>query len=520
MKYYGIKRKILEETITYNYARTIALAKSFFPGKKGKRYREQFKFIYDTDHSIHGDYNNALPDNHFFTLDQFVTSDLIYREDIGRLQDGIRRLIRKHKAGSDRFIYTLSDSLQELANKVDKMDSTLLSWYDGLDCGLFDFRNSMSCDSIDYFGMTVRNINSSYLSLEFTIHLSDKKKRELDQLIASNYEEPRGYINKMLTSRKEGGAVDFYTVSHYPDEVLKADRIYEWISCVEWEFFNKMKDFFPLILHNKNLIPPRIEIYYTDIDYHDKNRVFWDSIGISDYQGQFIDERQKMFFETRCSGRYDHTELASRLLYIIKDDGIEPGRLRSAKDVVYFHIDRYISNYFKFLFLGIISRQAGKNIVRFKRQLGRIKLKKNKLKNVLKLRYEFERCIDPYVRYSREDIWTRSLHLLEKDIFDESDKLLKMAKKPFLITYKSFANDALAGAKKIDSTISVIRNDFDDKERILQHLADYRDSKKNWWLNIVMVMISTITLIFVIFPEKAGWVADIIRNILNWITWH
>lgn len=46
-----------------------------------------------------------------------------------------------------------------------------------------------------------------------------------------------------------------------------------------------------LVLHNKEILPPRIEVYRTDIDYHDNNEFFWESIGISAYnsiQIQFL----------------------------------------------------------------------------------------------------------------------------------------------------------------------------------------------------------------------------------------
>lgn len=514
LRYYGIRRKIVYEKLLYQYARLIAKVKTFIPGRKGEGYKTQFKSTYYTDFGMHG-YNNALPDNYFFKLERIVTSDLIFREDIGKLQSGLRKMILKYKAGGDRFLPTLSDSLQDLSDKIDKMDSTLLSWYDGLDCGIFDFRDKKLCEAADYFKIFVRNINSSFLSLEFDIHICEKKRKELDQLIASDYKEPRGYINRMLISRSKGGARGVYVISHYTDDVLKADKIYEWISCVEWEFYNAIREYFPFVLHKQNIIPPRMEVYYTDIDYQDDNYYFWNSIGVADYQGQFIDERQKMFFDTRCSGRYSHADLSSRLMYIIKDDEIEAGQFKSVKDEVNYHIEWYANNYFKFIFLKIIARQAGKNVVRFKHKLDKIKLRKNKLKDILKLRYEFEKHIDPYVRYSKNEIWDRSLQVLEKEVFNKSDEFMKGVKKPVVITYKNFANDALAGAKEIDSTISAIRKDFDDKERILQHLIDYRDSKKNWWLNIVMMIISLITLIFIIFPDKAEWIADIIRNLFN-----
>ena len=126
-------------------------------------------------------------------------------------------------------------------------------------------------------------------------------------------------------------------------------------------------------------MPPRIEAYYTNIDYHDDCKSFWDSIGVYGFQGQFIDDRQKMFFECSLSGRYEGDQINNRLIYIIKDDDIEIGQYKSVKDEVYYHLDKYAVEYFKILFLDILSREAGKTVVKYKQKLDKIKLRRNRL---------------------------------------------------------------------------------------------------------------------------------------------
>lgn len=110
-------------------------------------------------------------------------------------------------------------------------------------------------------------------------------------------------------------------------------------------------------------MPSRIETYSTDIDYHENNRYFWNSIGIDDYMGQFIDERHKMFFENHISGRYGDVPINNRIIYIFKDDDIESGHFESIKDEVYFHLKDYAKEYFRFEFLDILSREAGKTLI-------------------------------------------------------------------------------------------------------------------------------------------------------------
>lgn len=264
-------------------------------------------------------------------------------------------------------------------------------------------------------------------------------------------------------------------------------------------------------------MPPRIETYYTDIDYHEDCRAFWDSIGVAEYQGQFIDERQKVFFECKLSGRYEQTQANNRLIYIIKDDGIEAGQFKSVKDDVYFHLKDYAIEYFKILFLDILSRESGKIVVSYKHKLDKIKLRKNRLKSLLKLKYEFSLDIDDYNRYVRDDTWTQVVKKLE-EIYADSDEMAKKLTKPFYISYKNFCNAAISGTKKIETDINVLLSEFEDKEHILQTLSDYKNTVRSMALNAVMLIIAAITLFFVIFPEKTTVIADFLRLIYHYFT--
>ena len=121
-----------------------------------------------------------------------------------------------------------------------------------------------------------------------------------------------------------------------------------------------------------------------------------------------MDERQKMFFENTLSGRYGKLYANNRLIYIFKDDGIEIGQFESIKDMVYYHIEEYAIDYFKFMFLDMLSREAGKTLVEYKHKLDNIKLKRNNLESLLKLKYNFSMEIDDFNRYKRDDIWDKS----------------------------------------------------------------------------------------------------------------
>lgn len=172
----------------------------------------------------------------------FVTiSDLIRREDIHKLQAGIKYLLKKRTL--NRFL-TAPNGLEELCKKIDQMDSTLLCWYETTDCGIFEFQNHPLEKSIDYFTLKICNINSGYLSLQFNIYLSELKMEELNSLISCNYKAKRGFAVQSLTKKSNvSGAYKNYLITHYNDNYLKTDKIYEFINKIEWKFLQNLYDY-------------------------------------------------------------------------------------------------------------------------------------------------------------------------------------------------------------------------------------------------------------------------------------
>lgn len=261
-------------------------------------------------------------------------------------------------------------------------------------------------------------------------------------------------------------------------------------------------------------MPPRIEVYFTDIDYHEKFREFWSSIGISNYQGQFIDERHKMFFECTLSGRYERYECDNRLLYIVKDDSVEKGKFESVEGDVYYHLRDYSIEYFRILFLRLLTNEAGKNTIIFKQKLDTIKLKKNRLLQLLKLKYNFSLATDDYNRYMRDDcIENITNHL--KEVYIDNEIFLEHVQRPFLISYKNFCESAKVGTEKVEKDIEILLKEFEDKKQVLQNMSDYKNTERSMHLNFIMLLISAVTLFFLIFPEYATKLAEII---VNWKT--
>lgn len=173
MRYYGLKKKIRHENFIYSYAKTRARIRYLLPGKHRERWKFYYEFIF-ANQSIAPHFDNSLPEGRFLKLDQIVTADLIYREDIKKLQKGIRCLLKER--GSNRFLGILHEGLDEICSRLDKMDSSLLSWYEKVKCGVFDLKGTSLESMIDHFTVNIKNMNSSYLEIEFSIYLTEQKK--------------------------------------------------------------------------------------------------------------------------------------------------------------------------------------------------------------------------------------------------------------------------------------------------------------------------------------------------------
>ena len=141
-------------------------------------------------------------------------------------------------------------------------------------------------------------------------------------------------------------------------------------------------------------------------------------------------------------------------------------------------------------------------------------MKKNHLNALLKLKYKLSLEIDDYRRYKRDDIWEKAKDELSQ-IYEDSDKVAKNATKPFFVSHLHFCDRAISNSMKIDNDVDIVFDEFKEKKEILQNLADYKNTVHSIRLNIVMMVISAVTLYFVIFPGKAEELANGIMRLYD-----
>lgn len=506
MLFYGVYYKKVKEFVMYYVIKICSYIKTILPQKSEKR--RSNKLLYDSVYkrtfgTLLG--SNSIPEGKYCQPFGIITSDLILREDIPKLQKGVSKLIKRlytHK------YLSATRSIEEIINQIEHMDPVLGTWYSNTQIGRFDFRNHKVLNRyIDYFDVYIRNVNSSYLGVEFHIFLCDRFVKKQISLINSNYSEKRGYITQSLTqrARRKNGLKKKMAVVNYNKHTLKSDRLFENTVILEWLFFNEMKKYFPLFFHGKDIIPPAISLFKTDISYKEENLDnFWHSLGVSKYMGTFINEREKIFFGRGVTERYKEISSGS-YIYIINDIEIADGQAGITKeDIVIQELACNLDGVtFLFEFLNCMNTYASKEIIKYRSKLNLIKLNQNKLSDLLKIRYQYEKALDCFKRYVNDDIWEFAIEEIT-DYFGVC--------KGNCYKYEYVTNLALACKERIEEQFLLWEKDYEAKVNVLQHLDTYKNEFKNRTLNFVMLFLTLLTVIFIIFPDWGEEVGNLLEE--------
>lgn len=509
MKYYGIEHKKRIERIRFFSAKMYYYLRQF--SSTSKTTRQHRKELYSDwfKESASGCFNRrnyAIPAGKYCKPVALLTSDLILRENIPALKTGLKKIICKYY--SHKFLGG-SWSTDEIISSIEHMDSTLTWSYSSFRVGRIDFEvDGILSQYISYVDLFVRNINDAYLALEAHLYFSDDYIKGLETIINADVLVQRKYYYTSFTqNNKVSGGKQVPTVIEYNEAMQKSDELYERITSVKWLFYEKVQRFFSTVIHKMGEIPPGIILYSTDIDYKDHSAdPFWFSLGIQKYDGQFIDERQKVFFSMQLSGRYDmdcHTDM----VYIYNDEKV------NKKDMYYslpFQIidsisDEYSVELFRFMFLDIMNTAFSRKFVSYKSRLANIKLKRSQLHKLLKVRYYFEQDFDYYLRFISGEDWDKSKEKVA-ELFDNRTCLRTL-------DYRAITNGQMSKKDIIQSKIKTLNKDFERKVEIIQHIHNYEYEKGNRTINCIMLAIASITLIFVIYPSWAKQVAAFLTQV-------
>lgn len=512
LKNYGIERKKAKERALYKIAQLDYFFLQYCA--RSAEMREYYKHTYREHFTVHPSrikYSYSIPKGKHCNPVCLITSDLILRENLPQLKRGLVKLLKKHH--SHKFLGGFK-SIDDILTSVENMDDTLTWHYTSIDAGRFDFDALPAlAPYISYFDLHIRKVNDSYLSVETHIYFTEQYSNELQQIIDSDIGEQKTYISfAFRRSNKKSGGKKSFALCHYNEANQKSDILYEYTSFLKWRFYSALQRFFPTVLHKLNLPPPGILFYQTNIDYSDSSaNPFWRSLGVPSWEGQFIDESNKLFFKTDLSSRYSKN-IYSDMIYIYHDEKLkhESGFYSLASQVIYEFCWDFSRDIFEFQFLDILNNHFSKALIQYKHKLNKIKLLKNHIHSLLKLRYRFERDMDMYARFTSDDIWDRAENKVA-ELFNNKTLL-----QGFDYTY--FTKIPIGSMKRIREQQEILTKDFEDKESVLQHLENYKHESRNRLISYIMFIISILTLVLLIFPGWSSTIASWLTNMWLWIT--
>lgn len=514
MRYYGIERKKANETLMYNLVKCMRFCSQYVTLNKEKR--DQRKFNYNQSFVNMPklmEKDLSIPVGKYYAPVCVITSDIVLREDIPKIKSGLIKLLKKHY--SHKFL-SHGNSIEKILEIIDKMDDTLTSWYNSVEIGRFDFENDVKLkEKISFFDVYIKNLNSSYLLIEFHLYCAENYIKNQVNIINGNYVKKDGFIMPGFGhNRKVSGGRRIYGVVNYNNAHLKSDHIFEDILKMKWQFYNKIQKYFVTILHQKSVNPPSINVYKTNLPLTGQNMLsFWDSVGISCYQGQLIDESRKLYFKTNLSQRYEH-QVRTDMIYVVNEHTfVKLDEYYSVDYQMVFEFkDTFNDSLLRFELLRALNDITAKELISYKQILNRIKLKRDKLHKLLKLRYHFEKDIDYYRRFASEDIWKEARNTIS-GVFD----VMRLSKSN---DYSILTESSIDAKNKINEQINTLSNEFNDKTNILQHLVAYKNESRIKVINYLMLFLALSTLVFIIYPDLAKIIGEYIIEILDNIRRH
>lgn len=515
LKYYGIRKKLFFERLSYYFEKSKCYLYLYQPFSK--QFQERGKQIYDSAFSPNRYFRHdcSIPPSKHCIPYFIICSDLISCKDLNIVKRGLKKLLLvflNHNSSND--------SIEDEINRLDRLIYHSPNSFPSAYFGPFSFKSSDSLSSkFSNFSICFRIVNSSYFSVEFSIIFSPKFRSELSSFCEKNFTYSYSFVRKVFFSSDNlfhSHKQSYYAI--YRNEFVKSDTLYEKICYLKWEFFNFVQPFFQTYFHQLNIIPPSVIFYDSNVEYTDLNsQLFWTSVGIpsaidvaSPYHKDFF-EYSRLFFQSSLTSRYNYIDTTS-LIYVVNPSLKKhtPSYQTTQGSICLDFVDTIAPSLFLLLFLSMANRISERTIPYYRNRLNKIKLNTHSLKNCLLLRFEFEKNIAPYesllsdsTRYSNAQLALQNL--LSKRSLPSDDVYL-------------LSNLLLSEKNSLLEQITELKNEFDKKVEILEHLVSYKRESRNLRFSWLSAITATITLYFLIYPDKTKPVALFINNLIRLIT--
>ncbi len=462
--------------------------------------------------------SNQIPE--YFSYEPVVTiaTDLVAKENINQLKHGLKKIILKYYT---KELFSGFQHTEEIKRYIDNLNENITDNDSWINIGRFDFSNHSHLDKdIAYFDIKVLNFSSSFLAIQFTISMSDERKRELTRLINEDYKGNSRKVNSYYKRKiNKSGARKRYVLTTYNKDLVKHIKITEFTTELKWILFNQISKYIPIILHESGEIPPSINIFKTDITLEDNEKSsFLTSVGYNLSRALHISDTSSLVIDPITDSVNNTTFLD--YTYIVDTKLKRKEMYASLDDQIVDELDELYSYLIKTHMLKVLSNKFFLISSFYRNQINNVRIKKKSYKKLLALRYAYEKDTNIFKRLFEEIDWVYEKERIESFPLKNKDKL----KSPYIYAYKSLTEHPFIIKEKIEKYKDYIKYEIENKITLTSHLKDYNDEGRNHRLNIVNLFISAITFLALLFPSIPINLANqfkkiflLIPNLLNLI---
>lgn len=506
MKYYGIRKKRNVNYIFYQYFKTKKKLDYLFELDKESKKRKKETYEYDFLDKFQFEESNQIPDGHFYEPSVIIVTDLVAKENISQLKQGINKIILKYS--TKKFLGTFSN-VNDINKYIDNLNENITDNQSWKNLGRFDFSNYPDLDKeIEYFDMKIINFSSSFVGIQFKIFISDERKRELIKLINDDYKgNSKKIISYYQRKKNKSGGRKRYTISTYSKNNAKNAKISEFITELKWRLFNKISKYIPTILHGLGEIPPSVNVFKTNITLEENERSqFLDSIG-DPLMGLPVLDNSRLVLEPITD--YMNNRIYLDYTYVVNIENKKENPYMSLENEIITELEYLYSKLIKTHILKVMSIKFTTVSSNYRNKVNNVKIKKKSYKKLLTLRYAYEKDINVFKRMFEEIDWAYEKKRLED--FSLEDKF--KSESHYLYAYNTLTEYPFIIREEIEKYQNYIKREIENKLTLTSHLKDYKAEGRNHRLNIINISISTITFFSLLFPSIPMNLADKLRNI-------
>lgn len=495
MKYYGMRKNRNTDYIllkSFKLRRKLEYLTAIDKDKK-KQKKEIYRIEFLGNPRI--ERSNQIPEDCSYEPVVIIATDLIAKENINQLKYGLKKIILKYS--TKKFFSGLQDT-DGLKRSVDNLNENITDNQSWINLGRFDFSNHPHLDKdIAYFDIKVLNFSSSFIAIQFTIFMSDDRKKELNKLINEDY---KGNSKKVTSHYKRkrsiSGARKSYGLTTYSKDLVKRIKINEFTTELKWILFNKISKYIPTILHDSGEIPPSVNIFKTNITLEDDEMSsFLTSVGYDSPRVLPISDTASLVIDPLTDSVSNKIFLD--YTYIVDTKQKKEELYASLDDRIIDELDYLYSYLIKTHILKVISNKFFSVSSSYRNKINNVRIKKKSYKKLLALRYAYETDTNIFKRLFEEIDWVYEKEKIRSFPLENKDKL----KSPYRYAYKSLTEHPFYIKEKIEKYKDYIKYEIENKLTLTSHLKDYKDEGRNHRLNIVNIFISALTFLSLLFPS-------------------